>query len=69
MVAQAAMKERAEEEEDEESNIQQSRDRFSNPMLPLQIPKEAYYDYPRSNRYMSNVPNNGQVWSVSFFGH
>ncbi|XP_025156522.1 uncharacterized protein LOC105187121 isoform X2 [Harpegnathos saltator] len=61
IVAEAALKERAREEEEQEANIQQSRGQYSNPLPPLQIPKE-YYDY-NNRRYMSNVPNNGQAWS------
>ncbi|EFN80132.1 hypothetical protein EAI_05939 [Harpegnathos saltator] len=65
IVAEAALKERAREEEEQEANIQQSRGQYSNPLPPLQIPKE-YYDY-NNRRYMSNVPNNGQAWSVNVF--
>lgn len=67
MVAEAALKERVAKEEEQEANIPQSQGHFSNPIPPLQIPKE-YYDY-NNRRYMSNVPNNGQAWSVSFFHH
>lgn len=69
IVAEAAFKERADEEDEQEANMQQSRGHLSNPMSSLQMPKE-YYDYNnRRPPYMSNVPNNGQAWSVSCFRH
>lgn len=52
-------------EKEQEPNIQQSQQRFANLTPPLQLtPESRYYN---QHRYMTNVPNIGQAWSVSSF--